>query len=65
MGKSHVYAEASVIKRGRKVVVTEVSVKDQDGEELAVGIFSNMVLDSAKAKESGWSDFLTNIPVEK
>ena len=65
MGRSHVYAEATVIKRGRKVVVTEVSVKDQDGEELAVGIFSNMVLDSAKAKESGWSDFLTNIPVEK
>lgn len=44
IGKTHIYAEAHVIKKGKNVVVTEVTVKDQDDMELAVGTFTNMIL---------------------
>ncbi len=60
MNKTHIYAEANVIKRGQNVVVTSVSVKDQDDVELAVGIFSNMILDSSKADNCGWRKIITD-----
>ena len=44
IGKTHIYAEAHVIKKGKNVVVTEVTVKDQDDNELAMGIYTNMIL---------------------
>lgn len=38
------YATATELKRGKKILVYNLSIKDQDGVELAVGIFSFMSL---------------------
>lgn len=37
-------ATATELKRGKKILVYSLSIKDQDGAELATGIFSFMVL---------------------
>ena len=59
INKTHIYAEARVIKMGRNVAVAEVSVKDQDDTELAIGTFTNMILDESKADTTGWTKFKT------
>ncbi|MDO4961544.1 MAG: PaaI family thioesterase [Eubacteriales bacterium] len=38
-------AEASTIKAGRRIIVVDVKVRDQDGELMGEGIFSYMPLD--------------------
>lgn len=42
LGAENIIAEGRVIKHGRRVIVVEVSVMDQDRKELCAGIFSCM-----------------------
>ena len=50
LNKTHLRAESRVIKAGKKIIVCEVNVKDQDGIELAYGIFSFMTLEKTYAE---------------
>lgn len=52
LNKAHIYAESQVIKIGKKIAVIQISIKDDDGQEMAVGIFTNMLLDDSKVNKS-------------